>query len=144
MTTKERLPKKVVDWLDGEIKQETMRLNVALPFTTISAIVRKCDEYALDNIIRCWVGVPSNQWKLINALRNGYEAEPEQLYYVVMPGVTDFYSYLVKRPGGNYIFGDGEEIAGYKAKLTMPEILAIDPRYKEFTVPVEEVDDETN
>lgn len=30
----------------------------------------------------------------------------------------------------------------WKTKLTMPEILANDPRYKDFAVPVEEVDND--
>ncbi|MDR7924933.1 hypothetical protein RIU76_09510 [Latilactobacillus sakei subsp. sakei] len=41
---KVKLPKIIFDWLDNEIKQATMRLNVAQPFTTIAAILNKMNK----------------------------------------------------------------------------------------------------
>lgn len=86
-----------------------------------------------------------NQWKLIDALRNGYEAEPEQLYYVM------FVKRDHNRPSrflnknmenGELFIDDVFETANVKTKFTMPEIEAIDPRYKAFAVKVEEVDND--
>lgn len=74
---KVKLPKIIFDWLDNEIKQATMRLNVAQPFTTIAAILNKMNKKTFDSDLFWWINLPANQWKLIDALRYGYEAEPE-------------------------------------------------------------------
>lgn len=79
-----------------------------------------------------------NQWKLIDALRNGYEAEPEQLYYVwFVKGDLDAFL-NVRKSNNGLVTTDKNETLGYKTRFTMPEIIAIDPRYKAFAVPVEE------
>lgn len=77
MNEKVKLPKMIFDWLDNEIKQATMRLNVAQPFTTIAAILNEMNKTTFDSDLFWWINLPTNQWKLIDALRYGYEAEPE-------------------------------------------------------------------
>lgn len=77
MNEKVKLPKIIFDWLDNEIKQATMRLNVAQPFTTITAILNEMNKKTFDSDLFWWINLPANQWKLIDALRYGYEAEPE-------------------------------------------------------------------
>ncbi|MFL2063277.1 hypothetical protein ACEN4E_04865 [Latilactobacillus sakei] len=77
MSEKVKLPKIIFDWLDNEIKQATMRLNVAQPFTTIAAILNEMNKKTFDSDLFWWINLPANQWKLIDALRCGYEAEPE-------------------------------------------------------------------
>lgn len=77
MSEKVKLPKIIFDWLDNEIKQATMRLNVAQPFTTIAAILNEMNKKTFDSDLFWWINLPANQWKLIDALRYGYEAEPE-------------------------------------------------------------------
>lgn len=74
---KVKLPKMIFDWLDNEIKQATMRFNVAQPFTTIAAILNEMNKTTFDSDLFWWINLPANQWKLIDALRYGYEAEPE-------------------------------------------------------------------
>ncbi|MGM9901100.1 DUF1642 domain-containing protein [Latilactobacillus sakei] len=74
---KVKLPKIIFDWLDNEIKQATMRLNVAQPFTTIAAILNEMNKKTFDSDLFWWINLPANQRKLIDALRYGYEAEPE-------------------------------------------------------------------
>lgn len=77
MNEKVKLPRMIFDWLDNEIKQATMRLNVAQPFTTIAAILNEMNKKTFDSDLFWWINLPANQWKLIDALRYGYEAEPE-------------------------------------------------------------------
>ena len=77
MTRKVKLPKTIINVLDNEIKQATMWLNVAQPFTTIAAILNEMNKKTFDSDLFWWINLPANQWKLIDALRYGYEAEPE-------------------------------------------------------------------
>lgn len=77
MNEKVKLPKTIINVLDNEIKQATMRLNVAQPFTTIAAISNEMNKTTFDSDLFWWINLPANQWKLIDALRYGYEAEPE-------------------------------------------------------------------
>lgn len=81
-----------------------------------------------------------NQWKLIDALRNGYEPEPEQLYYVDF-GLDDGEGFLnIDLEDGTSFGSSRSDADGYKVKFTMDEIIKRDPRYKAFAVKVEEVD----
>ena len=71
MNEKVKLPKFVCDWLD-QYKEELC----GYPMTDVSKLNRARDP--LDDASH-WVfckGI-ENQWKLIDALRYGYEAEPE-------------------------------------------------------------------
>ncbi|MCM6868586.1 hypothetical protein [Latilactobacillus curvatus] len=77
MNEKVKLPKTIINVLDNEIKQATMCLNVAQPFTTIAAILNEMNKKTFDSDLFWWINLPANQWKLIDALRYGYEAEPE-------------------------------------------------------------------
>ena len=77
MNEKVKLPKTIINVLDNEIKQATMWLNVAQPFTTIAAILNEMNKKTFDSDLFWWINLPANQWLLIDALRYGYEAEPE-------------------------------------------------------------------
>lgn len=82
----------------------------------------------------------SSQWKLIDAMRYGYKSESEQLYYVPLVK-GDAFSFLNIWLINNETKADTKTNDKYsKTKFTMPEIEAIDPRYKAFAVPVEEED----
>ncbi len=74
---KVKLPKTIINVLDNEIKQATMWLNVAQPFTTIAAILNEMNKKTFDSDLFWWINLPANQWLLIDALRYGYETEPE-------------------------------------------------------------------
>ncbi|UTC12524.1 DUF1642 domain-containing protein [Latilactobacillus curvatus] len=68
MNEKVKLPKFMCDWLKGFEK------NYPLNVITKVDLLRK-SEY---NEVSYWLsGNVDNQWKLIDALRYGYEAEPE-------------------------------------------------------------------
>lgn len=133
MNEKVKLPNFVCDWLDQH-KEELCDYPMVSGF---SKLARKRD---IVGDVRIWLfSDTANQWKLIDALRYGYEPEPEQLYYVRFTGNNgDFLN--LNTETGKVFTGGHQEIYEYKAQFTMPEIIAIDPRYKAFAVKVEEVD----
>lgn len=97
------------------------------------------ENYA-SSVLGTFIDSGDNQWKLIDALRYGYETEQEQLYYVLMP-VDSKWQYLAQdKDRGFTCFERINRYANEKYKFTMSEIIAIDPRYKDFAVRVEEVD----
>ncbi|XRJ98160.1 DUF1642 domain-containing protein [Latilactobacillus sakei] len=144
MPEKVKLPKTIINVLDNEIKQATMRLNVAQPFTTIAAILNEMNKKTFDSDLFWWINLPANQWKLIDALRYGYEAEAEQLYYVDFGGDSRYRFLNLDTRSDEIKIDNKNQCTNYKVKFTMPEIIAIDPRYKAFAVPVEEVDGDMN
>ncbi|SON67246.1 conserved protein of unknown function [Latilactobacillus sakei] len=137
MNEKVKLPKFVCDWLDQH-KEELC----GYPMADVSKLSKERDTVG---DVKFWLLSDTNtQWKLIDALRYGYEAEPEQLYYVIMP-IDRTHCFLNQNEDdGEVFFDEKDAVMRIKVKFTMPEILAIDPRYKAFAVPVEEVDECTN
>lgn len=71
------------------------------------------------------------------------EPESEQLYYVRFIQ-NNSRSFLNSSDSNGLEISDNEETEYIKTKFTMSEILAIDPRYKAFVVPVDEVDGDMN
>lgn len=114
---KAKLPKIIFDWLDNEIKQATMRLNVAQPFTTIAAILNEMNKKTFDSDLFWWINLPANQWKLIDALRYGYEAEPEPHW-----GIKAGHSYLYEP--NDKSFGPDEEPFAYDLREQAEEVVA--------------------
>lgn len=112
------------------------------PFYKISELNsdRELEENDIQEAFADFVNVHGyeNQWKIIDALRYGYEPEPEQLYYVWFIR-SDNYSFLNLSDSDGLEIADNEEDEYIKTRFTMNEIIVIDPRYKEFAVPVEEV-----
>jgi len=142
MNKKVKLPKFVCDWLDQN-KEEFC----GYPMTDVSMLSKERDTVGA---VKSWLVTNTNtQWKLIDALRYGYEPEPEQLYYVWFVR-GDYESFLnVSKVGDKvdimiYDNDDDQSVNGYRTTFTMKEIEAIDPRYKPFAVPVEEVDGDMN
>lgn len=136
MSEKVKLPKFVCDWLDQH--KEGL---CGYPMTDVSTLSKERDTVG---DVRVWLLSDTNtQWKLIDALRYGYEAEAESLYYVRFIQ-NNSHSFLNSSESDGLEFSDNEETEYIKTKFTMPEILAIDPRYKVFVVPVEEVDGDMN
>ena len=130
---KVKLPKFMCDWLDQH-KEELCGYPMVSGF---SKLARKRD---IVGDVGTWLFCDTtNQWKLIDALRYGYEVEPEQLYYVRFIQ-NNSHSFLNSSESDGLEISDNEETEYIKTKFTMPEILAIDPRYKAFAVPFEEVD----
>lgn len=135
MPEKVKLPKEVCDYLDENKKMIS-------PFYKISELNsdRELEENDIQEAFADFVNVHGyeNQWKIIDALRYGYEPEPEQLYYVWFIR-SDNYSFLNLSDSDGLEIADNEEDEYIKTRFTMNEIIVIDPRYKEFAVPVEEV-----
>ena len=110
------------------------------PFGALDSLYDYWKEHGRGTLGSFIDGGIANQWKLIDALRYGYEAEPEQLYYVwFVKGDLEAFLNLRKSNNG-LLTTDKNETLGYKTQFTMPEIEAINPCYKAFAVPVEEVD----
>ena len=138
MPEKVKLPKRLYDALQDYGLPENG--NESWPVGTISGLYDQWREEE-SSILGTFIdGNADNQWLLIDAVRYGYEPEPEQLYYVIMP-IDRTHCFLNQNEDdGEVFFDEKDAVMRIKVKFTMPEILAIDPRYKAFAVPVEEVD----
>ncbi len=132
MPEKVKLPKFMCEWLSDIALMEDYPLEAILESEKL--------RYGNREVLMWSTGNTANQWKLIDALRYGYEAEPEPLYYVIMP-IDRTHCFLNQNEDdGEVFFDEKDAVMRIKVKFTIPEILAIDPRYKAFAVPVEEVD----
>ncbi|EJO3400259.1 DUF1642 domain-containing protein [Listeria monocytogenes] len=80
-----------------------------------------------------------NQEIFARAWLDGYEVEKEPLYYVKF--IDDESAYLNAWPSGD-LLATSNEGCGFKTKFTEAEIKAMDERYWQFAVPVEEVEGE--
>lgn len=130
---KVKLPKFVCDWLD-----RNQKILCGYPISDICRLMEVRDTIA--DVSNWLFRDENNQWKLIDALRYGYKPESEQLYYVrFIKG--DKGSFLNAGNFDTMVFNRNDQGEhGYRTKFTMDEIIAIDPRYKAFAVPVEEVE----
>ncbi|WP_208422123.1 DUF1642 domain-containing protein [Latilactobacillus fragifolii] len=144
MGEKVKLPRNVIDTFRPSLDSPDYRVLGSLtPIRIISDMYNRTLK-GMTSDVAAWLDDYENRWKLIDALRYGYEPEPEQLYYVwfikgdkrSFLNVSNFDTMVFSR------YDQGEN--GYRTKFTMDEIEAIDPRYKAFAVPVEEVDGDMN
>ena len=141
MNEKVKLPRNVIDTFRPVLDNPDYRISL-IPISIVSDMYNRTLEGMTSDVV-AWLNNYDNQWKLIDALRYGYEAEPEQLYYVRFTGNNG--DFLNSNTETRKVFTGGhQEIYEYKAQFTMPEIIAIDPRYKAFAVPVDEVDGDMN
>lgn len=144
MNKKIRLPKEICAYLDESLK-EYPTYEDQFPFVAISVLNEKRGEPStneLQNAFAAYVNLKKeNQWKIIEAIQRGYEPEPEQLYYVDFGKAFGEDRWLNKYDKRDYYgLANKNEPTGYKTRYTMPEIEAVDQRYKAFAVKVEEVD----
>lgn len=132
VTDKVKLPKFMCDWLDS------IDFNSDFPLPKIHTIDNRRDA---DNDVSHWlVADEERQWLVIDAIRKGYEPEVEQLYCVQFTE-NDKFGYLnIRLEDGSHKADSIRNDSYFKTQFTMPEIIAIDPRYKAFAIPVEEVD----
>ncbi|EHH2542537.1 TPA_asm: DUF1642 domain-containing protein [Listeria monocytogenes] len=73
-------------------------------------------------------------------MKDGYEVEKEPLYYVQL--ITIFLGYLNERNDGRRSLSDSVQNDIFKTQFTEAEIKAMDERYWQFAVPVEESEGE--
>lgn len=138
MPEKVKLPKRLYDALQDYGLLENG--NESWPVGAISGLYDQWREEESSVLGTFIDGNADNQWLLIDAVRYGYEPEPEPLYYVIMP-IDRTHCFLNQNEDdGEVFFDEKDAVMRIKVKFTIPEILAIDPRYKAFAVPVEEVD----
>ena len=138
MPEKVKLPKFMCDGIN-DLKAKLSIKTTKSP-AEIADFMEKLNH--VNSEIHSWIySDTNNQWNLFDALRNGYEPEPEQLYYV--PLIKNNEDGYLNRDstGGHMYLDDNTNYSSTKTQFTMPEIIAIDPRYKAFAVPVEEVDE---
>ena len=107
------VPKFVAEWFENEKNSLEIAINYAISLLND-------DEYPFNTEFARWLDNPKNKpLETLIAMKNGYDIEKEQLYYVKLPGV----GYLNNADGG--------------IKHTEQEIKAIDERYWPFAVKVE-------
>ncbi|MFL2062903.1 DUF1642 domain-containing protein [Latilactobacillus sakei] len=136
MSEKVKLPKFICDGIN-DLKVELSIKATESP-TEIADFMEKLNH--VNSEIHSWIYYSTtNQWDLFDALRYGYEAETEPIYYVRFIQ-NNSHSFLNSSESDGLEISDNEETEYIKTKFTMPEILAIDPRYKAFAAPVEKVD----
>ncbi|HCU0631587.1 TPA: DUF1642 domain-containing protein [Listeria monocytogenes] len=73
-------------------------------------------------------------------MKDGYEVEKEPLYYVQL--IDHATGYLNVHYDNQKLVGSNDEASEYKTQFTEAEIKAMDERYWQFAVPVEEVEGE--
>lgn len=101
-----------------------------------------CDYWKnrMDNELLKWVR--SNKAKAISAIMNGYEVEEEPLYYVKLPKMGSARGYVnFDKEDRSYLPWTKTEEEVIQTKFTEEEIKAIDERYWQFAVKVEEEDE---
>ena len=107
------VPKFVAEWFENEKNSLEIAINYAISLLND-------DEYPFNTEFARWLDNPKNKpLETLIAMKNGYDIEKEQLYYVKLPGV----GYLNNADGG--------------IKHTEQEIKAIDERYWLFAVKVD-------
>ncbi|EOD5406979.1 DUF1642 domain-containing protein [Enterococcus faecalis] len=107
------VPKFVAEWFENEKNSLETAINYAISLLND-------DEYPFTTEFARWLDNPKNKpLETLIAMKNGYDIEKEQLYYVKLPGV----GYLNNADGG--------------IKHTEQEIKAIDERYLAFAVKVD-------
>lgn len=114
----------------------------------IVGMVTKTVPYQMDTAFAIFTELTeSDQFLIANTLRTLMmtkldNREDEQLYYVnLIKGTVQ--GYLVKDELMDaFILSTKNERSKYKTKFTKAEIMAIDPNYWPFAVPVEEIDNE--
>ncbi|MBC3581215.1 DUF1642 domain-containing protein [Listeria monocytogenes] len=98
-------------------------------------------EYSVDIRIKDWLSLPSNQELFARAWLDGYEVEQEPLYYIKV--IDRHFGYInLNLKTGAYTTTTNVESDGFKTKFTEKEIKAIDERYWQFKVPVEDLEGE--
>lgn len=142
MPEKVKLPKRLYDALQDYGLPENG--NESWPVGAISGLYDQWREEESSVLGTFIDGNADNQWLLIDAVRYGYEPEPEPLYYVLLVKDNPNTYLNVVSYDGEIMIADNLNEGSCNTQFTMDEIEAIDPRYKAFAVPVEEVDGDMN
>lgn len=120
MNEKVKLPKGICAYLD-RLLEEHPEFKAQYPFAAVGVLREKRSEPSTDelqNELAAYVNLKSkNQWKLIDALRYGYEAEAEPRW-----GIKAGHSYLYEP--NDKSFGPDEEPFAYGLREQAEEVVA--------------------
>jgi len=137
------LPKNVAEVLDNI---GTNRMNSFTPFGFLCRFdsVTSPSHPDGNKYIYRWFSDSDNQWKLLQALEYGYEAEKEQLYYIRFSGLSlsDNPTSFLNLNKSELFIGSKRNSEDYKTKFTMSQIKSLGEKYVPFAVKVEEIDGE--
>lgn len=75
MNEKVKLPRNIIDTFKPVLDNPDYRISL-IPISVISDMYNRTLEGMTSDVV-AWLNDYDNQWKLIDALRYGYEAEPE-------------------------------------------------------------------
>ncbi|EAC5033971.1 DUF1642 domain-containing protein [Listeria monocytogenes] len=121
------VPKLVADWIEKK-KENGDDLLVALDK----------NWQGMEDSVRDWFDGEKERYELFaRAWLDGYEVEKEQLYYVKL--IDQATGYLNVRSDGCKSLNNSVQNDIFKTQFTEADIKAIDERYWQFAVPVEEV-----
>lgn len=116
---KVKLPKGICAYLDSLLKEHP-EFKVQYPFAAVGILREKRSEPSTDelqNEFAAYVNLKSeNQWKLIDALRYGYEPEPEPRW-----GIKAGHSYLYEP--NDKSFGPDEEPFSYSSLYDADQVI---------------------
>ncbi|EED2320928.1 DUF1642 domain-containing protein [Listeria monocytogenes] len=129
------IPKLAADAINT-FKENEYDLAVAINYETYTDELVK--ELSLDRKMRGWLWETSNQELFARAWLDGYEVEQEPLYYVKLGDSGLDYLNVDERTEKKHV-SNKEQSPNFRVKFTEKEIKAIDERYWQFAVPVEEV-----
>ncbi|EAD8945824.1 DUF1642 domain-containing protein [Listeria monocytogenes] len=121
------VPKLVADWIEKK-KENGDDLLVALDK----------NWQGMEDSVRDWFDGEKERYELFaRAWLDGYEVEKEPLYYVKL--IDQATGYLNVRSDGCKSLNNSVQNDIFKTQFTEADIKAIDERYWQFAVPVEEV-----
>ncbi|EGO6562057.1 hypothetical protein EB34_01482 [Enterococcus faecalis] len=116
------VPKFVAEWFENEKNSLETAINYAISLLND-------DEYPFTTEFARWLDNPKNKpLETLIAMKNGYDIEKEQLYYVKLTEI----GYM--RFGKKYFYSTDKEDA---KRYTENQIKAIDERYWPFAVKVD-------
>ncbi|MFS7259439.1 hypothetical protein CKN82_11255 [Carnobacterium divergens] len=144
---KEVIPMFVADWLAAnKLSSDLIQLYEEIEYATDSDGFIK-EKWSYSGEFYDWlVDDSDNIYKLSDALRYGYDAEKEKLYYLMFPEKNASLNarVLKKHPNGEIGFGLVDKLdlkTAIQIRLTEQEIKSIDERYWPFAIEVEVVEE---
>ncbi|MBC2227322.1 DUF1642 domain-containing protein [Listeria seeligeri] len=125
-----KVPQFVADWISRR-RQEGYNLIWSISYE---------NNDMPDEMYEWLTSTADNQELFARAWLDGYEVEKELLYYIKV--IDSYFGYInLNLKTGAYTTSTNEEPVGFKTKFTEKEIKALDERYWQFRVPVEEVEE---
>lgn len=116
MNEKVKLPRNVIDVFRPALDSpDYRRLGSLTPIRIISDMYNRTLE-GMTSDVATWLDESENYWKLIDALRYGYEAEPEPRW-----GIKAGHSYLYEP--NDKSFGPDEEPFSYSSRYDADQVI---------------------